>query len=170
MCTSSEHFIWNWGGISDSLSEHFIWKYELISLFRVWVSVCTSSEHFIWKRGDISESEHFIWKFGSQCILHLKLGGYIWELIWVLHLTSWPSCALHLKTWPNSTVCFEWALIDDIDQWRLHLLSLAVSCGGYIWEPIWERHLKIWTHFRFYSCFTEVFLYYIRKTNESSKL
>ena len=73
----SVRFIWKQGGISDSLSEHFIWKYELISSFRIWVSVCTSSEHFIWKWGDISESEHFIWKFGSQCTLHLKLGAYL---------------------------------------------------------------------------------------------
>ena len=38
--------------------------------------------------------------------------------------------------------------------------------GGYIWELIWERHLKIWTHFGFYSCLTEVFSYNIRKTNQ----
>ena len=84
-------------------------------------------------------------------------GGYIWQLIWVLHLTSWPSCALHLKTWPNSAIHFKWALTDDIDQQRFHLLSLTVSCGGYIWQLIWVLHLKIWTCFEIYSCFTEVF-------------
>ena len=50
--------------------------------------------------------------------------------IWVLHLKSWPSCALHLKTWPNSAVHFESAHIDNTDQQRLHLLSLTVLHGG----------------------------------------
>ena len=117
MCTSScSLHLTTMGGKSDTLSGHFIWKYELISSFWVWVSVCTSSE----------------------------TGGDIWDLIWVLHLTSWPSCALHLKTWPNSAICFKWALIDDIDQWRPHLLSLAVLHGGHIWEVILVLHLKIW--------------------------
>ena len=49
-------------------------------------------------------------------------GGYIWQLIWVLHL----------KTWPNSAIHFEWALIDDIDQQRLHLLSQTVLWGVYL--------------------------------------
>ena len=83
----------------------------------------------------------------------LFLGGYIW----VLHLTSWPSCALHLKSWPNSAVSFEWALIDDIDQQRLHLLSITVLHGGYIRQLIWTPHLKVWTHFGFDSCFAEGF-------------
>ena len=29
--------------------------------------------------------------------------------------------------------------------------------GRYIWQLIWALHLKIWTHFRIYSFFTEVF-------------
>ena len=62
----SVNFIWNWQGISDSLSRNCIWKFELTSHLG----------HFIWQvLGGISESEHFIWKFGSQCALHLKLRG-----------------------------------------------------------------------------------------------
>ena len=99
---------------------------------------------------------HFIWQV---------LGGYIWQPIWVLHLTchlchfiwqvpggiseslsgylshiwSWSLhltssgayiWALHLKTWPNSAICFKWALIDNIDQQRTLLLALAVSYQG----------------------------------------
>ena len=83
-------------------------------------AVCDLLGPFIWKLDLILLSVHII-----------LFGGYIWQLIWVLHLTSWPSCALHLKTLPNSAVCFKWALTDAIDQWRLHLLSLAVLCGGW---------------------------------------
>ena len=134
---------------------------------------------------------HF--RFGSQCELHLstssKTGGYIWQLIWTLHLKIWTHFlisglglsvhfiwAVHLKIWVSVCtssetggggiseslsgyfilqvdlvvhfiwkldlipVCFEWALIDIIDQWTLHLLSLAVLCRGYIWA----LHLKTW--------------------------
>ena len=112
------------------ISEHFIWQVDLVG-------------HFIWKLDLILLSVYVI----------LSLGGYIWAL----HLTSWPTLELHLKTWPNSAVHFEWALIDNIDEWRFHLLSLTVLCGGYIWQLIWALHLKIWAHFRIYSCFTEVF-------------
>ena len=64
----------------------------------------------------ISESEHVIIKFGSQCELHLKLAGYISQLI----------SELHLKIWTH------------ISSWSLHLTSF----GGYI--GIWTLHLKIW--------------------------
>ena len=146
-----------------------IWTLPL----KIWVPVCTSSktggisEHFIWQ---VDLVGHFIWKLdlillsvtylGTSsenltkfCHLYTSsyFGRYIWQLIWVLHLTSWPSCALHLKTWPNSAICFEWTLIDDKNQWRLHLWSLAVLFGGYIWELIWVLHLKIWTHLPFYA-------------------
>ena len=80
----------------------------------------------------ISESEHFIWKFGSQCALDLTMGGI-----------SWPHWALHLKTWPNLPVCFEWALIDNMDQWRVRLMSLTVLWGGISW-PSWAPYLKSW--------------------------
>ena len=126
----------------------FIWALHLTSWpswtlhLKTWPNsaVCDLLGHFIWKLDLILPSVHII-----------LFGGYIWQLIWVLHLTSWPSCALHLKTWPNSVICFKWALTDNIDQWRLHLLSLAVSCWGYIWELIWVLHLKIWTHLPFYA-------------------
>ena len=38
---------------------------------------------------------------------------------------------------------FKWALIEDIDQPRLDLLSLTVSKGGYIWSQH-SLHLKSW--------------------------
>ena len=130
---TSSH-IWSWslhltscGGISDSLRGYFISHLILV----------TSSEK--------------LW--GVYLTAYLGTSSHIWS--WSLHLTSsrgyiW---ALHLKTWPNSAICFERALIDSIDQWRPLLLALAVLSGGYIWE----HYLKIWTHFRFDSCFTEVF-------------
>ena len=73
------------------------------------------------------------------CTHHFIIGEYIWAL----HLTNWPSWTLHLKTGPNSAVCFKWAIIDDIGEWRLYLLSLTVFHGGYIWQLIWALHLKI---------------------------
>ena len=100
--------------------------------------------------------------------LHLKvMGGYIWQLISILHLSNWPSWAHHLKTWPNSAIHFEWALIDNIDQWRLHLLPLTVLCGG-ISESlpgnvIWE--------FELISGFTlDSQRSFLRKTNKNSEL
>ena len=124
------HFIWQlWGYIWQliwtlhlkiwthflitglGLSVHFIWALHL--KMGVYLNLSTSSVN-------LGLSVHFIWNPGE----------YIWELTWALHLTSWPSCALHLKTWPNSAICFKWAFTDNIDQQRLHLLSLAVSQGG----------------------------------------
>ena len=63
---------------------------------------------------------------------------FIWQILGGI---SWPGWALHLKTWPNLAICFEWALIDNIDPQTLHILSLTVSCGGYIWKVIWVLHL-----------------------------
>ena len=119
MCTSScSLHLTTMGGISDTLSGHFIWKYELISSFWVWVSVCTSSGHFIWNGGvyltaylntsseNMNSFPHF--GFGSQCALHLKLGGisdslsgyFIWQVDLVVHFI-----------------------------WKLDLIPLSVSSG-----------------------------------------
>ena len=59
------------------------------------------------------------------CALHLghfiwQLGGFILQLIWVLHLK----------------------MLTHIWSWSLHL----TSSWGYIWQLIWVLHLKIWTH------------------------
>ena len=59
----------------------------------------------------------------------------------------------HLKTWPYSANHFEWTLTGDIDQPILDLLSLTVSHSLSEDAP----RLKIWTHFGFDSCFTDVF-------------
>ena len=143
------------------------------------------------KMGGISESEPFTWKFGSQCALHLKPGGYIWAL----HLTSWPSWTLHLKTWPNSAVCtcssenmssylmsmctsscslhLTTMGVGYIWIWTLHLkicISVCTSSetgGMYIW--IWTLHLKIWVPGHLGVVITEVFSYYIWKTNEKPR-
>ena len=149
------HFIWEvLGGISDSLFGYFISHLILVtSSDKLW-GVYLTAYMVLYLASCLG---HFIWEVpGGR--------GYIWQPIWVLHLTchlghfTWQVgggfiWALHLKTWPNSAICFEWALIDNIDQQRLLLLALAVLYGGYIWK----HYLKIWTHFRFDSCFTEVF-------------
>ena len=85
--------------------------------------------------------------------LDVSTRGYIWQLIWVLHLTSDLGCfiwqvpggyiwALHLKTWPNSAISFKWALIDNIDQWRPLLLALAVSCRGGVYLRMLSKNLN----------------------------
>ena len=94
---------------------------------------------------------HFIWNLTSfcHCTLHL-IWGYIWQLIWVLHLTNWPRCALHLKTWPNSAV-FQMGS----HWWHRSAKTSSPVTGsfmrGYVWELIWVLHLKIWTHLPFYA-------------------
>ena len=128
----SEHFIWQ-----VDLVEHFIWKVDLI----LWLFQMGSHWRHRWGNswsavtgsfmGGISESEHCIWKYELisdvhvHCILFTtsdNYGGYIWQLIWTLHLKIWSHmwcpCALHLTT-----------------------------MEGYIWHLIWTLHLKIWTHF-----------------------
>ena len=86
--------------------------------------------------GGISDSlsGYFIRNVNSHLTFVTSSDKYWWGIFW-------PGWALHLKTWPNSVICFKWALIDNIDQWTLHILSLAVSCGGYIWKVIWVLHL-----------------------------
>ena len=73
-----EHFIWKLGsqcelhfklGGGVYLTAYLGTASENLNSHLILVS---SSDKF-W--GCISKSEHFIWKFGSQCELHLKLGG-----------------------------------------------------------------------------------------------
>ena len=71
-----------------------------------------------------------------SCLILVTLSDKLW--------------GVYLSTSSANLTVLKWALIDNIDQGRTHFLALAVSYGGYIWE--W--HVKIWTHFRFYSCFT----------------
>ena len=95
----SKHFIWQ-----VDLVEHFIWKVDLI----LWLFWMDSHWRHRWGNswsavtgsfmGGISESEHFIWKYEliSDVCVHFILftssdnyGGYIWQLIWALHLKTW---------------------------------------------------------------------------------
>ena len=66
------------------------------------------SGYLNWKFELTCDPGHFIWQ---------GMEGYIWQLIWVLHLKIWT----------------------DISSWLLHLTSY----GGYIW-PSWALHLKSW--------------------------
>ena len=140
MCTSScSLHLTTMGGISDTWSGNCIWKYELISSLQVWVSVCTSSE----------------------------TGGCIWQLIWTLHLKIWTNFHI-LSLVP---VCTSSENRGYIWIWTLHLKILVSVCtssetgdGGYIW--IWILHLKIWVPGRLGVVISEIFSYYIRKTNE----
>ena len=66
------------------------------------------SGYLIWKSELTCDPGHFIWQ---------GMGGYIWQLIWVLHLKIWT----------------------HISSWLLHLTIY----GGYIW-PSWALHLKSW--------------------------
>ena len=87
-------------------------------------------------------SLHLTSSGGVYLTAYLGTSSHIWS--WSLHLTScggyiW---ALHLRTWPISAICFEWALIDNIDQWRTLLLALAVSYGGiYLTDFVWKFEL-----------------------------
>ena len=66
------------------------------------------SGYLIWKSELTCDPGHFIWQ---------GMEGYIWQLIWVLHLKIWT----------------------HISSWLLHLTSYV----GYIW-PSWALHLKSW--------------------------
>ena len=101
----SVNFIWNWRGISDSLSRNCNWKFELTSHLghftwqvsggyiwiwtlhlKIWISVCTSFE----TEGGISDSSfgYCIWKFE----LTSHLGHFIWQFLWgeLWNCHSWP--------------------------------------------------------------------------------
>ena len=92
----------------------------------------------------ISESEHFIWKFGSQCELHLKLAGYIWQVISELHLKIWT----HISSWSLHLTSFRGIYLNlNTSSENLDLsVHFIWNWGGYIWQLIWVLHLKIWTH------------------------
>ena len=119
------HFIWQVvGGISGSLSGYFISHLILI----------TSSDKLwgVYLAAYLGTSSHI-----SSWSLHLiSCRGYIW--------------ALHLKTWPNSAICFKWALFDNIDQKRTLLLALAVSYKGEVYLRMLSENLN---SFQVDSCF-----------------
>ena len=141
----SEHFIWQ-----VDLVEHFISKVDLILwLFQMgshwrhrsgnsWSAVTGSFAWGVYLNLNTSSenmNSYLMSVCTSSCALHLtSSGGYIWQLICTLYLKMWTHiwcpCALHF-------VHFIWQL------WGVHL--------------IWALHLKIWTHFGFDSCSTEVF-------------
>ena len=114
----SVNFIWNWRGISDSLSRNCNWKFELTSHLghfiwqvsvgyiwiwtlhlKIWVSVCTSFE----TEGGISNSwfGYCIWKFE----LTSHLGLFIWQFLegklWNCHFDHQMSVAMwNCHSWP----------------------------------------------------------------------
>ena len=127
----------------DVSSGGYIWALHLTSWpswtlhLQTWPNsaVCGLLGHFIWKLDLKLPSVHII-----------LFGGYIWQLIWTLHLTSCPSCALHLKIWPNSDT------ISGHFTWALHLKLRGISdtlSGYFIWQVdlvfhfIWTLDLKL---------------------------
>ena len=107
----------HWGDISHSLSGYLIQKFWLIfDLGHVFCQVLElgGGVYLTAYLGASSENWTHMWSWS----LHLtRYGGYIWQLIWVLHLKIWT----------------------HISSWLLHLTSY----GGYIW-PSWALHLKSW--------------------------
>ena len=112
---------------------------------------------------------------GSICLwypyVYICTGIFLYFLIsWLFLMGShWPHwtvkrslCALAVsnggRTSPvifSSGDCFEWVLIDGMDTHRVNSFSLAVLHGGDIGQ---SRFIcQIWAHFKFCSCFTELF-------------
>ena len=81
------------------------WSLHLTSFGRVYLNLNTSSEN-------LGLSVHFIWNWG----------GYIWQLIWILHLKIWTcisSCSLHLTISGGKIV--------KSPFWPLHVFSNVKS-------------------------------------------
>ena len=143
----------------SSMPMHFIWQVDLV-------------EHFIWK------VDLILWLFqmGSHCrhrwgkswsaVTGSFGGGYMWQLIWVLHLKNmkiwthiWCPCALHLTMWG---IADSWSghLSENMNSYlmfictsscSLHLTAMgdiSVSLSGhFIWKFEHTCHFML--------CFTE---------------
>ena len=96
--------------------------------------------------GGISESEHFIWKYeliSDVCVLFILFTSS--DNYWGVYLTAY--------LYTSSENMSSYLISMCTSSCSLHL----TTTGGYIWQLICTLHLKIWTHFGFGSCFTEVF-------------
>ena len=149
-----------WGIIFVPSSDKF-WGVYLTAYLGTSSHISSLSLHLpscggVYLTGYLGTSSHI-----SSWSLHLRSCG---RYIWTPHLfridqhrsakNSPPGTgSFILGGISEQFICFKWALIDNMDQWRTLLLALAVSYGGYIWE----HYLKIWTHFGFDICFTGVF-------------
>ena len=92
--------------------------------------------------------------------LNVTKRGYIWQHIWVLHLTS-HLCHFIWQVLGGVYLTAYLGTSSDIWSWSLHLTSLggisdslsgyfiwhlilvtsSDKFGGYIWQPIWVLHL-----------------------------
>ena len=88
-----------------------------------------------------SLSGHFIWNVNSYMIS-------VCTSSWSLHLTTLGGGKSYSL---SGYFIWKFWLISETGHFIWQVLV------GHIWQLIWEHQLKIWTHFRFYSCFTEVF-------------
>ena len=129
--TVSGHFIWalhlQTGGLSDSLTGHFIWALHL-KLRGISDSL---SGYFIWQ---VDLVGHFIWKLDLVLTLYLDTSSehFIWN--WGVYLTP------YLDT---SSEHFIWTVgRGEVGEFLRAYLGTSSEC---------------WTHFGFYSSFTEVF-------------
>ena len=123
-----EHFIWNWGGISES--KHITWKFgSQCALDVKWGVYLDLVEHFIWKLDLVLPSVSnglslttWISEEFNSCHWQF-LGGYIWERrlkIWnrlkfyscfteglfVLHTKDLMSTSQGNSTWNGSFSCY----------------------------------------------------------------
>ena len=125
---------------------------------------------------------HLIWKYENvkMTLCSTALGHQMPLVGGSAHLTG----TGHLKRWPNSP----WGQVVWKDDLILLLATRCLYWGQLIWQVqvIWvddlilllatrcqyqqgvsssegTPHLKIWTHFEIYSCFTEVFLWQTNK-------
>ena len=122
-----------------------------ICLWYLYVYICTGiSLYFLisWLFWMGSHWSHWTAK-NSLYALAVLNGGYIISFTWVK--LTFPYIFL-------SVDCFEWALIGHIEQQRVHSVLWQFRMGGSI-VSFTQVNLKIWARFKFYSCFTELFLF-----------
>ena len=110
------------------------------------------SEHFIWQ---VDLVEHFIWKV--DLILWLFQMGSHWRHRWG---NSWSAVTGSFRG--ENLTAYLGTSSENVNSYLMSMCTSSCSLhlttmGEYIWQLIWAPHLKIWTHFRFGSCFTEVF-------------
>ena len=93
------------------------------------------------------------WKAKSSlCPLAVLNGGVI--CLWYLYVFSmhW-----YFLIFSYNLTMFEWALIGNIEQWRVHSVDWQFQMGGgrvHQFSPP-GINLKMWAHFKFCSCFME---------------
>ena len=112
--------------------------------------------------------DHFKWALIGD-IEQWRVHSVLWQFWWGVHCQFYPGKTDYFCI--SLYILISWLFQMGSHWWQCtvksSLSTLAVSNGGFIVSFTWVN-LKIWAHFKFCSCLTELFRFYKykQKTNE----